>query len=75
MNEKRRKTIRTICSGIETLVDELDAVKDEEQDYFDAIPENLQSSQNYETSETACDALEDATSSLRDIIEALQEVS
>ena len=75
MNNKRRKAIRVICSTIESIADELDGVKDEEQDYFDCIPENLQSSQNYETSETACDVLDDSTSSLRDIIDSLNEIS
>ena len=44
----------------------LDNLKDEEQDYYDNIPENLQYSQRAEDSEAAIDNLDEALDLLND---------
>lgn len=54
MNYDRRKKLHDIISRIDTLqsdaesiAEDLEAIKDEEDEYIDNIPENLQSSELY----------------------------
>lgn len=71
MNNTRRKAIQKIIERLEELNDEVssiyedvEAVFDEEEEYKDNIPENLQGSERYEIAECACDSLENAKCSL-----------
>lgn len=67
MNNARRKKLNTILEKIVEIHTALEEVKDEEQEYFENIPENFQSSERYEKAETAVAALEDALSMFDDI--------
>ena len=60
MNKKRRKQISKIITQLEAILDEEDAVRDN-------IPESLEDSEVYQTSEEASESLNTA-------IEALQEI-
>lgn len=72
MNKQRRKDIDTIISSLEEIREQIQTVLDEEQDYLDNIPENLQNSERYETAETAVSELEEAEGIIDDIIEHLE---
>ena len=50
-------------------------LKDEEMEYFENIPENLQSSERYERAETSSSALEEAYDTLYDLISQLEDVT
>ena len=52
-------------------LEEIQTVLQEEQDYLDNIPENLQSSERYKTAQEAVNALEEAEGIIDDIIEYL----
>lgn len=74
MNKARRKSLASIIGRLEELKEELESItadleeiKDEEAEYFDNIPENLQNSERYERAETALDALESAHDTLTEI--------
>lgn len=73
MNNARRKHISGIKEQLESLYATIDDIKTEEGDYKDNIPENLQSSVTYEKSETACDNLDAALTSIEEAIEYLEE--
>ena len=69
MNKARRKELSDVIRGLNTIQDKddlyswintLDNIKDDEQDYYDNIPENLQYSQRAEDSEEAIEQLEEA---------------
>lgn len=69
MNKARRKELSDVIRGLNTIQDKddlyswintLDNIKDNEQDYYDNIPENLQYSQRAENSEQAIEYLEEA---------------
>lgn len=68
MNNVRRDQIRELVISLEALYANLETIMYEETDYKDNIPENLQTSSRYETSETAVSALEDALSGIDDVI-------
>lgn len=75
MNKARRKELSEVIRGLNmvkdkddlySIINELDSIKDDEQDYYDNIPENLQYSQRAEDSEQAIDNLEEALSLLNE---------
>ena len=72
MNNKRRKELRRAIEIIETALDIVNQVKDEE-DSMCSYPENLQGTEIYENMETAVDTMEDAVSNIDDGISSLNE--
>jgi alcohol dehydrogenase YqhD (iron-dependent ADH family) len=75
MNKERRETIARLSKRFYELQDELEDirfeienVKDEEQEYFDNMPENLQVSDRGVSAESAVDALEQAHDALYDLL-------
>lgn len=67
MNKERRKQIDVVIEAIndfqnsfEELQQAIEEIRDEEQEYLDNIPENLQSSERYELAEDAVNNLESA---------------
>ena len=74
MNKDRRKEIQDIINRmaeLESLRDELkeaiEAVRDEEQEYYDNMPEGLQGSDRGYAAEEAISNLDEAISALEDI--------
>lgn len=79
MNKTRRKELLEIINmlgqvqdkdDLYAVINELECIKDDEQYYYDNIPENLQCSQRAEDSERAIDNLEDALNSLNEVYDA-----
>ena len=73
MNAARRKqldealtNLTTLCQDIETLVAEIDDIKDQEQEYYDNMPEAIQNGDKGTTAEAAIDQLESAADLLRE---------
>ena len=73
MNNKRRKELRKAIEIIETALDIVNQVKDEEEDSMYNYPENLQGTETYENMEVAVDTMDDAISNLDDSISSLNE--
>lgn len=71
MNNPRRKTIQALMDQLIEVKDNLATVVDEEFEYRDNMPENLQGSTRYEKAEIACDILEEAVSQLEEAIGSL----
>ena len=51
----------------------LESVKDEEEDYMNNIPENLQGGERYSMAEDACSYLEEAIGNIEEAIENIDE--
>lgn len=87
MNAKRRKNIAFAIKDItllsekaESLLNDLESIKSEEEECFENIPENLQDSERYTAAEeavdnleNACDTLQEAIDNLVDVISSLEE--
>ena len=73
MNKFRRKQIETISDKLSAIADEIDAVQEEEEEYRDNIPENLQGSERYELAEAAVNAMMEAADSVRSAIDSLEQ--
>ncbi len=73
MNKQRRKEIDNLISDAIRLETSIEDLLDEEQDYLDNIPENLQSSDKAEIAENAISCLEEALSNIQDLLDNLSE--
>lgn len=73
MNNPRRQALNKIIDRIDALMCDLESLKDEEEEYRDNIPENLQGSERYETADEAVDNLESAYDSLEEVISYIEE--
>lgn len=73
MNNVRREKLEAISKKLSALVDDIDCINDEEQDYMDNMPENLQGSERYERSEEICDQLTEAMSLVEEAIDLIDE--
>lgn len=71
MNNKRRKELRRAISMIETALDIVNSVKDEEEDAMYNYPENLQGTETYENMEVAVDTMGEVTSAIEDGVDSL----
>lgn len=74
MNKTRRKQITNLIGKIEALKSDLEWVRDEEQEYFDNIPENLQTGIRAEESEEALSLMDDAIDGLDSAITELESI-
>ena len=74
MNKERRKKINLQAIKLAEIAESLKNLLDEEQEYFDNMPENLQGSERGETAEEAIGILEEAVESIEDIVSSLEEI-
>lgn len=72
MNKARRKLIAQLIERAEALIRDAETVRDEEQDYFDNMPESIQQADKGSKAEDCVQVLGDAceaAESLRDLLE------
>lgn len=60
MNKERRKRIEDLKSELET-------IRDEEQEYYDNMPENMQNGEKGDTAQSNVSSLEEAINNLESI--------
>ena len=73
MNKERRKSLREIQSKLESLGQDLEALKDEEEEHRDNMPENLQESDRYQRADEVCDLLQEALESMDNAYQQIEE--
>ena len=76
MNKFRRKALQEIFDKLSDLREEIESIKEEEDESRENMPENLQGSERYEQSETASYNMGEAAeyiSSACDSIESILE--
>ena len=81
MNKQRRKQIADVIKQVEavqaeleSLLDDVQGIMDEETEYRDNIPENMQGGDRYEMADNACSELEAAHETLGNAKDSLEEV-
>ena len=72
MNKGRRKALADVEEKLSELSGVVEELRDEEQDYFDVMPEGIQMSEKGEMAEAAISAMDEA---IDQITEALTQVS
>lgn len=71
MNKQRRNAIDEVTGKIRDLLVDLETLRDEEEEYRDNIPENLQGSERYEQADECVDGL---TEAIENIESALDDI-
>ena len=71
MNQERRKQLEIILEWLESIQSDAEEILDEEKQYRDNIPKDLQSSEQYEQSDAVCDDLSDALDGLADTVSSI----
>ena len=72
MNKQRRSELQTIFDIISNAKENLEILMDEEEEYKDNIPENLQNSSRYKKAEEACDNLYEAISNIEEALDNIE---
>lgn len=67
MNKNRRKDIEAVIAKLVDIREDVETIRDEEQEYVDNMPENLRYSERGYQAEQAADSLSEAVSALDDI--------
>lgn len=73
MNKSRRKHLEKLTETIEEAKEALDVLLEEEQEYYDNMPESFQDSEKGESSYDAIDSMNSALSSLEDAVDYIRE--
>lgn len=74
MNKERKNRIFVVNNRLNVLAEELRSIKEEEENYYDNIPENLQGSMRAEESEEAIDLLDEVVDKIEEIVDQLREI-
>jgi phage shock protein A len=74
MNNERRKRIADVVSKLEEAKEELDSLRDEEQEAYDNTPESLQESDRGYAMQEAIDNLESACNSVEEAVDTLNGI-
>lgn len=73
MNKQRRKELERIKEELQSLLSDLEIAKDEEQEYYDNMPESFQNGEKGEKAESAISALDSAYDNITECIENIDE--
>lgn len=71
MNKARRSSIQKIIERLEEIRDDIESVKNEEEEAYENLPESLQESGRGEAMSEAIDALDSAYSSIEEVLDYL----
>jgi hypothetical protein len=75
MNAARRKALDEATDKLSNVRTILETARDEEQDFYDNMPESFQSGERGEKAQASIDALESAINSLDEIDSYLEEAT
>lgn len=75
MNNTRRKELMKIQDELHAIQSKLEDLLNEEQEYFDNMPEGLQSGQKGETAQDAIDKMETAINEIENIRDGFAELT
>lgn len=73
MNNTRRKAIQEIYERLEELMQDIEALQEEEQDAYDNLPESLQDGERGQAMQEAADNLEYAANSVQEALDYMEE--
>jgi hypothetical protein len=73
MNKNRRLDLDSIIVDIYRIKERLCEIGSDEQEYYDNMPESIQSSDKGDAVQAACDAIDGAIDSIDEVIEYIME--
>lgn len=73
MNKARRKEIDSVIATLEEAKERLESIRDDEQDYFDNMPEQFQYAEKGEAAEEAISNLDYAIDQIDEAISSAED--
>lgn len=73
MNKQRRTEITQVYEELSGLLSQLGELRDQEQDYYDNMPESFKDGEKGQAAEAAASALENAYDYLEEVMSNLEE--
>ena len=73
MNNNRRARIQALINKLEDIKEDIDSIKEEEQEYYDNMPESIQAGERGDKAQEAIDNLDYAYSQIDEVREYLEE--
>lgn len=74
MNKARKHRLKSVKNQLATALDDINAILDEEDEARENIPENLQTSEQYEVSEEASDVMGNVSDLIQEAINAIEYI-
>ena len=74
MNKQRKSEIKTQIVRLNSLICDVQKILDDENDYYDNIPENLQTSLRADMSEEAIEQLTEAIDNLNEALDCMKSI-
>lgn len=74
MNKKRRLWLQAVIDRLTEQKDELRQILDEEQEYYDNMPESFQEGEKGEKAQEAIDGIDDVICTLDDVMDSIEEI-
>ena len=74
MNKRQRKQLRELCDQAEEIKNEVEMIRDEEQEKIDNLPDSLQGSMKEDEYQEGIDALEEIISAFDDVFDKFSEL-
>lgn len=71
MNKARREAITKLADQLDAIRGEIEALRDEEQEYFNNMPESLQGGDKGQAAEQAVASLDDAINEIESALDSL----
>lgn len=75
MNKLRRKQVEDVNDTLAKLLEQLEALRDEEQEAYDNLPESLQDTERGDRMHDAIDFMESAIDSITEAMEYINEAA
>ncbi len=75
MNKARRKDIEKAQAMIDEAKSILEAAQSDERDYYDNMPENMQSGDKGQKAEEAADALQEAVDACDEVVSCIERAT
>ena len=75
MNNKQRKQLKALSEQVEEIKQEVEMIRDDEQEKIDNLPDGLIGSSKEDEYQETVDALEEVIISLEDVIDNFGEVT
>lgn len=72
MNKERRKQLEDCIAKLDEVQNEVDCLKDDEQEYYDNMPESLHGGEKGQNAEQCCSLLDEAVSNIQQAIKEIQ---
>lgn len=74
MNKARRKQLEAVVEILTAQMEELERIKDDEQEAFDNLPEGIQCTERGETMEENIDELDSIITDLENVIDCINAI-